>query len=253
MSQYGNISQLSAGNLFGAQGGALTEAFVARESIKFGMCAFGYKGDVDSAMNIHLDKTVLTYTADFTAGNAVTIDITVNGLSIPQDTFDTDHATTMANLDLAIKALNSEWIVTYATRVFTIITPGETADASSVVTGTTPPTASQVQSQSEEMVVLGPVLKAQKAPTSVALSNEGYSDGEALEVLVDGYGVVIVDDIANVSVNTPVYVIKTGADAGKFTGTVGSNLLINAAFAFIANGAQNLAVIRIDNMKKAVS
>lgn len=252
MSAYGNISQLSAGMLYGAQGSPITESFVARGLLKFGMCAFGYQGDSDNAFGIHVDKTVLTFTADFTSGNAVTINITVNGLSIAVQAFDTSHAITMANLQIAIQALDPTWVVTYATRVFTIVTPGETADASAVVTGTTAPTASQVQSTSTNMVVLGPVLKAQKAPTGVALSDEGYVDGEAMETLVDGYMTVVVDDIANVTVNMPVYVIKTGVDAGKFTGTVGSNLLINAAFAFVADAVQNLAVIRIDNMKKAV-
>ncbi len=253
MSQYGNISQLSAGNLFGAQVGALTESYVARELLKFGMCAFGYKGDGESARDIHVDKVVMTYDIDFTAANAVTINFTVNGLAMVEQTFTTDHDTTAALMVVALQALNSEWQVSVVGRVFTIITPGETASASTVVTGATPPVGTPVLSQSTEMVVLGPVLKAQKAPTAVLLSDEGYSDGEALEVLVDGYAVVIVDDIANVIVNDPVYVIKSGADAGKFTGTVGSNLLLTAAFAFIADGAQNLAVIRIDNMKKAVS
>ena len=253
MSQYGNISQLSAGMLYGAQGSPITESFVARGLLKFGMCAFGYQGDSDNAFGIFTDKTVLTFTADFTLANAVTIDITVNGLSIDTQAFDTDHATTMANLALAIQALDPTWIVTYATRVFTIVTPGENADASAVVTGTTAPTASQVQSVSANLVVLGPVLKAQKAPTGVALSDEGYTDGEAMETLADGYGAVVVDDIANVVVNNPVYVITSGADAGKFTGTIGSNLLLNAVFAFVADGVQNIAVIRIDNMRKAVS
>jgi len=253
MSMYGNISQLSAGNLFGAQIGAVTESFVARELIKFGMCAFGYKGDPDSAMNIHIDKVVMTYDIDFTAGNAVTINFTVNGLVMAEQAFLTDHDTTMQLMLVALQALNSEWQVSVTGRVFTIITPGETTSASTVVTGSTPPVGTPVLSQSAEMVVLGPVVKAQKAPTATLLSDEGYEDGEALEALVDGYAVVIVDDIANVTVNEPVYVIKSGADAGKFTGTVGSNLALNAAFAFVADGVQNLAVIRIDNMKKAVS
>jgi len=253
MSQYGNISQLSAGNLFGAQVGALTESFIARELIKFGMCAFGYKGDVDSAMNIHVDKVVMTYDIDFTEANAVTINFTVNGLAMEELAWVTDHDTTMAAMVVALQALNSEWQVSVTGRVFTIITPGETTSASTVVTGATPPVGTPVLSQSAEMVVLGPVLKAQKAPTATLLSDEGYEEGQALETLVDGYCAVIVDDIANVTVNAPVYVIKSGADAGKFTGTVGSNLLINAAFAFIADGVQDLAVIRVDNMKKAVS
>ncbi|MHA1169501.1 MAG: hypothetical protein ACTSRU_16870, partial [Candidatus Hodarchaeales archaeon] len=146
MSQYGNISQLSAGNLFGAQVGALTESFIARELIKFGMCAFGYKGDVDSAMNIHVDKVVMTYDIDFTEANAVTINFTVNGLAMEELAWDTDHNTTMALMVVALQALNSEWQVSVTGRVFTIITPGETTSASTVVTGATPPVGTPVLS-----------------------------------------------------------------------------------------------------------
>lgn len=253
MSQYGNITQLSAGNLYGAQVGALTESYIARETIKFGMCAVGYRGDKDSARALHTDKVVITYDIDFTSGNSVTINITINTLEMEELAFDADQATTLAAIVVAVQALNAEWQVSGTGRILTVITPGETAAGSTVITGSTPPVGTPVLSQSAEMVVLGPVLKAQKAPTSVALSNEGYVDGETLEVLVDGYCVVIVDDIANVIENKPVYVLKSGDDVGKFTATVGSNLLLNAAFHSIADGAQDLAVIRIDNMKKAVS
>ncbi|RLE45699.1 hypothetical protein DRJ25_05255 [Candidatus Woesearchaeota archaeon] len=251
--EYGNISQLSAGNLYGAQRGAVTEPYVAREPLAFGKCAFGYVGDGDNAVAIHDDKVVITYSADFTASNATAIDVTINGKVMGTIAFNTSHDITMADLVVAVQALDGAWKVSATGRILTVVTPGETASGSTVVTGSSAPTGTPVVSQSADLVVLGPVLKAQKAPTAVAGSDEGYVENETLEVLVEGYITVQVDDIANVIINTPVYVIKTGSDAGKFTGTSGGNLALNASFHFIADGAQNLAVIRINNMKEAVS
>ena len=109
--QYGNITQLSAGNLYGAQIGALTEAYVARELLKFGMCAFGYKGDADNAVAVHDDKIVITYSIDFTEANATAIDITINSLVMETLAYDTSHAITMANIAVAIQALAANWNV----------------------------------------------------------------------------------------------------------------------------------------------
>jgi hypothetical protein len=105
---------------------------------------------------------------------------------------------------------------------------------------------------SSEVIFMGAVIKAQKAPTSVAASGTGYVSGEELEVMRDGYLTVVVDAIANCEENTPVYVIVSGANKGKFTGTVGSNLLINADFHFLAGKAQDLAVVNFKQLPKAV-
>ena len=68
-----------------------------------------------------------------------------------------------------------------------------------------------------------------------------------------GYLTVVVDDIANCEEHTPVYVIVAGADKGKFTGTTGSNLLINASFHFLADKVQNLAVVNFEQLPKSVA
>lgn len=252
MAMYENIQQLSAGVKYGSQRTNVTEPYTAKSPLGFGKAAFGYKGDPLSATDVFNDKNTVTYSADFITGNV--IDLTVNGDAIESVTFDTDQATTMGLLVAAIQALDPDYKVTVAARVVTIVTPGEDIVVTGAVTGgatqatTTPGTAAP----SADLVFLGAVLKAQKDPIE-GNADGGYIEPEMLEVMRSGYLCVQVDDIANCSEHTPVYVITTGADKGKFTGTVGSNLLINADFHFLADKAQNLAVVNFEQLPKTVA
>jgi hypothetical protein len=252
MSQYGNISQLSAGTKYGAQRASVSEPFVAKSALGVGKAAFGYKGDNDQVFDIETDKSTITYDADFVAANV--INASINGDSIDPITFDTDQATTLALVVAALQALDTEYIVTVAARVITVITPGATCTLLSAVTlgATQAGVVIAVPSTSGEVIFMGAIIKAQKAPTSVSGSETGYVPGEELEVMRDGYLTVVVDDIANCEEHTPVYVILSGADKGKFTGTVGSNLLINADFHFLADKAADLAVVNFAQLPKAV-
>lgn len=250
--QYGNMNQLSAGVKYGSQGTDITEPYVAKTSLGFGKAAFGYKGDPDRVFDIETDKSTITYDADFVTANV--INASINGNAIDPVTFTTDHATTLALVVAALQALDDEYIVTVAARVITVVTPGETCTLLSAVTlgATQAGVAIATPSASSEVVYMGPVIKAQKAPTSVDASVTGYVEDEELEVMREGYLTVVVDAIANCEVNTPVYVILSGADKGKYTGTAGSNLLINADFHFLADGTQDLAVVNFKQLPKAV-
>jgi hypothetical protein len=253
MAMYENVSQLSAGVKYGAQRTVVTEPYVAKSALGFGKAAFGYEGDPDTAIDIETDENTITYDADFVTANVV--DVTVNGNAIDSVTFVDDQATTMALVVAAIQALDPDYKVEVAARVITIVTPGETCVPTSVVTlgatqaGVTIGTAAA----SGEHVFLGPVIKAQKAPTDVSGSATGYVVDEMLEVMRSGYLTVVVDAIANCTVHKPVYVIVAGADKGKFTGTVGSNLLINATFHILGDGTQDLAVVNFEQLPLAVA
>ena len=253
MAQYGDIGQLSAGNKYGSQGTDITEPYVAKSNLGFGKAAFGYKGDPDHAVDIETDSSTITYDADFITANVV--DASINGVSIDSITFVTDQATTMALVVAALQALSADYIVTVAARVITVITPGVTCVLLSAVTlgATQAGVVIGAPAASADHVFLGPVIKAQKAPTDVAASETGYVSGEELEVMRDGYLTVVVDAIANCKEHNPVYVIVTGADKGKFTGTVGSNLLINADFHFLADKAEDLAVVNFKQLPLSVA
>jgi len=253
MGMYENISQLSAGVKYGSQGTAITEPYEAAMALGFGKAAFGYEGDPNIATDIVTDKNTVTYSADFVTLNEIAF--SVNGNAIDPVTFTTDQNTTMGLLVAAIQELDANYKVTVAARVITVTTPGEVCVLTSAVTlGSTQATATiGTAAVSADHVYLGPVIKAQKAPTDVAGSGTGYVEGETLEVMRSGYLTVVVDAIANCKENTPVYVIVTGADAGKFTGTSGSNLLINATFHILGDKTQNLAVVNFDQQPKAVA
>ena len=254
MAQYGDIGQLSAGNKYGSQGTDITEPYVAKSSLGFGKAAFGYKGDPDHAVDIETDSNTITYSGVFITDNV--INAVVNGNAIDPVTFTDDQATTMALLVAAIQALDVDYIVSFNALIVTVITPGETCVPTSVVTlGATQATVIiGTAAASADHVFLGPVIKAQKAPTDVAASETGYVSGEELEVMRDGYLTVVVDAIANCKEHNPVYVIVTGADKGKFTGTTGSNLLLeDASFHFLADKAQDLAVVNFKQLPLSVA
>lgn len=253
MSMYGNQDQLSAGNKYGVQRPSVTEPFTAASALGFGKAAFGYLGEPDNCTDVFTDKNTVTYSTDFIADNVIAF--SVNGVAIDPVVFDTDHDTTMGLLVAAIQALDPDYIVSYSGDVVTVTTPGEDVVLTSSVTlGASQPTATVgTAAVSDALVFLGPVVKAQKAPTEVSGSSTGYVENEELEVMRSGYLCVVVDDIANCQENAPVYVITSGDDKGKFTGTAGSNLLLNATFHFLADKAQNLAVVDFQQLPKAVA
>lgn len=254
MAQYGDIGQLSAGNKYGSQGTDITEPYVAKSSLGFGKAAFGYKGDPDHAVDIETDSNTITYGGVFVTLNV--INASINGNAIAPITFLDDQATTMGLLIAALQELNADYIVSFSGLIITVITPGETCVLTSAITLGASQASVTIGTAvaSADHVFLGPVIKAQKAPTSVAASETGYVSGEELEVMRDGYLTVVVDAIANCKEHNPVYVIVTGADKGKFTGTVGSNLLLeDASFHFLADKAEDLAVVNFKQLPLSVA
>lgn len=253
MAMYGYIDQLSAGTKYGSQRTDVTEPYEAESALGFGKAAFGYKGDPDTATNIFTDQNTITLSTDLITGNIVAV--SVNGVAISPVTFDTDHDTTMGLVVAAILALDPDYKAVAAGDVITVTTPGVDVVLTAGVTGgaSQPTVTIGTAAASADMVFLGPVIKAQKAPTDAAESVVGYIDGETLEVMRSGYLTVVVDDIANCSENTPVYVILSGDDKGKFTGVAGSNLLINASFHFLGDKSQDLAVVNFQGLPVAVA
>lgn len=253
VAQYENIQQLAAGVKYGSQGTDITEPYVAKSDLGFGKGAFGYEGDPDIVTDVFDDENTITYNIDFVTLNV--INVTVNGLAIDPVTFDTDQATTMGLLVAAIAALDPDFTVESAARVVTVRAPGQDIVITGAVTlgATQPTTTIGTAAAADDLVFLGPVVKAQKAPTSAANSVTGYVEDEMLEVMRSGYLTVVVDAIANCVEHLPVYVIVTGTNKGKFTGTSGSNLLLNATFHFLADKAQDLAVVNFQQLPKVVA
>jgi len=249
--QYENISKLSAGVVQGVRKNNITESFVASGELPFGEAAFGYPGNQEVASGIVNNAATLDFDAGLVTGNITTV--TIDGLVTEPVTFDTDAATTYAALIAEIEALEEGMAATVALNVITVVREGQILSVTVDITGGTPPTVTVAYTTGGDIAFIGPVVKAQKAPTDNAASNYGYIDQEELEVLREGYITVAVDDIANCEVLKPVYVITSGADAGKFTGTVGSNLLINASFQSLGDGSQDLATIYISQKPIIVS
>lgn len=251
MAMYENIQQLAAGVKYGSQRTNVTEPYVAKADLGFGKAAFGYAGDPDTATDVFNDKNTMTYSGAFVVDNVV--DFSVNGLSIDPVTFITDHATTIGLLVAAIAALDPDFEVTSSGNIVTVTAPGADIVLTSSVTGGTARTATPgTAAVADDLVFLGAVLKAQKAPDA-ANSEVGYVEDEMLEVMRSGYLCVQVDAIANCSEHSPVYVITSGVDKGKFTGVVGSNLAINASFHFLADKAMDLAVVNFEQLPKTVA
>jgi hypothetical protein len=100
MTAYGNIDSALAGLLVGD---AEVVSRVAGNECNFGMPAVVFSGDAEKVFQYVLDKSVLTFSADFVASNSIAV--SVDGTAITPVVFDTNHATTFAAVVAAINGL----------------------------------------------------------------------------------------------------------------------------------------------------
>lgn len=229
MSAYGTIAAGLAGQKVDARTLDAVSR-IAQADVEFGTAVVAYEGDEELAYQYLLDKSVLTFSADFIAGNSAIV--SVNGLSTTATPFSTNHAAMMTSIAAKVEALTGV-SATQATRVLTVISKGSPITLTAAVTsGSTQPTSSQVLSSSATL--LGVALRTQNVGGK-------YVAYDAFPVVREGEIWVMTAD--TVAANKAAYLV---AATGIFTDESSGNVSTNYVFRSSTTGA---ALARLEVIK----
>jgi hypothetical protein len=203
----------------------------AEQVMSFGRAVMqGTNKGVDGK-NVFVSKAVLTFDADFVTGN--TIDLDVNGTSITQVPFDTDQATTLANLISAIDALTGISAVAGSGARDIDITVDDaleniTVDNVIVASGASQAGSSVVYNSVD--IFEGIAALRHNQPKIVG-GDDQYEINDPINVLTKG--VIYVEVVATVAYGDSVYVYNDKANStnqGQFTNnSSGNNIVVSSA------------------------
>lgn len=198
------------------------ESFAAGEEVGFGRGVAAEAGNVESVVIPRNDNASLLFDADFVTSN--TIDLDVNGVSIAQVTFATDHDTTAGLLVTAIAALAGVTCVLDPAdannRTFLIETDGVEITVDNVVVAAGASQAGSAVTYSADDVFRG---------ISMHIHNEAgkYAITETVNVMRKG--VVWVDTAVAVTADEVAYV-DLANELGKFTNVSTNNMATGGTF-----------------------
>jgi hypothetical protein len=242
---YDQPARAIAGQKYGLKDNVRT--YRAGEKIYPGDPVFGMVGDERTCYEAHINAVTLTASAALITGNKVVV--TVNGKTLPEVTFASSSAATLAaiaqaiELDDDLSALDITAFVIDGANAIGIAGPGINITASAVVTGGSSQ-ATFTSTSDTNMVFLG-----------VAEHTElGFKDGVGFyppthAVNVMDFGEIYVPVAEGISPldKEPVYIVLSGSEAGKFTNVEAGNY---DSGAFFRSGEEDgLARIELRGMK----
>lgn len=206
----------------------LVESFIAEAEVLFGRGLGANPGELDLVHHPIVDETALLFDADFVTSNVVTI--TVNGIATAAVPFNTDHATTSADVLAAILGLapvTSASISDPGTdREFTI----ETSGVAIVVTETVTGGAGQATGTATNAI--NDIFRGIALHTHRETGK--YAKDDAVSVLRQGMAVV--ETSGAVTADDAAFVDIAGG-IGKFTKTSSNNLATKGFFRSTTTGA----------------
>lgn len=209
----------------------------AGETIPFGRAVAAEAGNVNSVVLPKNDNAQIVFDADFVTSN--TIDLDVNGVSITQVTFTTDHDTTAGLLVAAIAALTGVTCTLNASdannRTFDIETDGVAITISNIVVAAGASQAGSAVTYSADDVFRGISLHTHKELGYYAVTDM-VSIGTKVVAIVETSVAVTADDTA--------YVDLSGA-IGKFTNVSTNNMTTGGKF-LTTIAAAGLAAVQIN-------
>ena len=216
----------------------------AEEAIAF---ALGVVQGTDVAKQCRLpklDNASLLFDADFVTSN--TIDLDVDGVSITQVPFDTDHDTTADNLVIAIAALTGISCILDSgdanNRTFLIESEGVDIVVDNVVVAAGASQAVGVVTYSTDDVFIGVARHEHKMSNSEQISL--YKITDAVNVMDEGLIWVYVTEA--VAIGEAAYLIAAaGADRGKFTKTSTNNITTQGAKFKSATSGAGLVALKL--------
>jgi hypothetical protein len=216
MAEYDNMDNAFEGMLYGvANYNRIEGGWAAAEAggIGFGKPAFAYVGDEKNLYNYLNDTAKIVFDADFVASNL--INATVNGVSIAEVTFTTDHDTTAELLVAAFAALDGVKCILDSNdannRTFLVQSKGLANTSTAVVTAGASQAVATITYDSSQVYV--------GTTCSVQNSLGYYEQYDAVNVVAEGE--VWVVPVLAVQAQESAYVDGAGADIGAFTDSTG--------------------------------
>ncbi len=224
-----------------------TKAVEEALGIPFG---YGVVAGTDPSSQVRLPNaeiSVITFDADFVASN--TIDLDVNKESIAQVTFATDHLTTADLVKDAIEALAIDGItcvVSGAGRIFTIETPDADILIENVVVAAGGSQAGHTVAYSTDNIFRGFAVHTHLQATEISGYGTRYKDKSACGYLTKGPIWVPCVTGVNLTIDEAIYIVASGANAGKCT-NVSTDNIATGAVCVKAQDADDLAVVQLDS------
>lgn len=227
----------------------VVESAIAQEDIAFGAPVFGMVGVENKAYNYHKEIATATLDADLVTSNVYTL--VINGVTV-DETFATDHATTMTafiatiNADASIAALGITAAAGTTNRIIVLTAP---ADLDLTVTGAVTLGATQAAVAivySSGRKFLGVAVFVQNGGVDFGAGTSLWEETSSVNILKTGRIWVLAE--ATVADKDPAYAVSLGAGtAGKFTDVSTSNYDIGSYFR--GNVTGGLALLEVRGMK----
>jgi hypothetical protein len=212
----------------------LVESAVAYLAVAFGRAVANEPGSDDVHIPV-LDVSKVTFSADFSSSNVITV--TINGVACSPVTYASNHATTATALLAAIAAHPAVTASSKnsAGRIYTIETKGIAISASGIVAG-----GSAVTVTAEQLTGANDVFRG----ISIHRHNELglYSAKEVIDIMRQGE--IWVDTAVQVTSDETAYVDMAGG-VGKFTNVSTNNMATGGKFRSSNTGA-GLAKVEIN-------
>lgn len=262
MGAYSTMDKAVAGLKDGLDSRVVSKRAADSAGIDFGMPVFGYVGDsglgVARDNNIHTykkDRGKIAFDADFITANSIII--TVNTVAVTAVPFDTDHATTMANLIAQIETDIAGCDVTLDSTdadgrtIFIDIDGTEMTVAEAITGGGSQATG--VITYSSRMIFDGFAMFAQKESAArseldgsvIDAGDAKYVYKDAANVMINGWIYVVTADA--VKKGNPVYVVAAaGATQGQCTDETSGNVVLTGAIFEETVAAAGIAKVRIN-------
>lgn len=223
---------------------------VISRAVQYAAIAFGlglvYGADKTKQVALPFkDTATLVFDADFVTSN--TIDLDVNGVSITQVTFTTDHDTTAGLLVAAIEALTGVTCVLDTgdvnNRTFIITAVGTDIVVDNVVVAAGASQAGSTVTYASVGVFAGIAGHEHRQADSDGVAN--YPVGSAVNCINEGK--VYVDATVAVSYDDTAYVIAGGANKGKWTNVSTGNIATGGKFKSDTTAA-GVVIVKIRNL-----
>lgn len=248
MAAYGTPDVAIAGLLYGMK--ADVDSAIAQEDIAFGSPVFGPVGVENKAYGPHKDKATVTLSADLVTSNVYTL--VINGTTV-DETFATDHATTMTamiaaiNADVTLAAAGITAAAGSTNRIIVISAPAgiDLVVTGAVTAGATQATVAIVYGTNLKFLGVAPFIEI--GSKTIGASNAKWEALQAVNIVKEGMLWVLAESTVNDK--DPAYVSGVGGAGtlGKFTDVSTNNYDIGAFFR--SNYTGGLALLEVRGMK----
>jgi len=256
MAQYGNM-EIAIPGLLDSYYPFFKSTRCAKQDIQYGKPVMGYLDDVTNGYNYALDTSKIVWDADFVTSNL--IDIVVNGVTITQVPFNTDHDTTMDDVvtQVTAKSITDSvlGVVTFKAaldatdannRTLYIRTTGLDSTVTEAVTAGATQATGTITTQSDQVLIGGAVFLQREVAASTGAK---YYVNDDITVIEQGRIWMYANSATGDGI---AYIDNAGADKGNFANAAGDT--VNTVFRSLkitnADTTDDLALVEFFGIKK---